>query len=286
MLGWVPVVRGAGDVSLRQLEEDLADLVNRVRETHGLPPLQGHPMLTHLAREHSRAMREAGEVGHEDPETGWLFHDRARAAGLPASSFGENVARDRSITSAHLFLLDSPGHQANILSEDFTHLGIGIVTAENGSLYVTQDFARIPDRDPGRALRRILEILQAERAAAELPPLVVRSDLQEILAGLAEAMRRADGAEPGIPATLPRPVETLAMVLPDPERMVRLDPLPRELARLARSGSQVAIGVAVGPSPSRPEGALFALVAVLDPPVEVEAGTGTEEDHDGSAVQD
>jgi uncharacterized protein YkwD len=284
----MPAARGAGDTPLRQLEEKMAVLVNRVRATHELPPLQGHPILTRLAREHSRAMRRANRVGHEDPETGGLFHDRARAAGLPASSFGENVARDRSITSAHLFLLDSPGHRANILSEDFTHLGIGIVPAESGSLYVTQTFARIPDRDPRHAVRRILDILAEERAAAGLPPLLVRPDLEGILTGLAEEMRRADGVDPAIPATLPRPVETLAMVLPDPERMLRQDPMPRELARLARSGSQVAIGVAVGTAPSRPEGALFALVAVLDPPVAGEAGNGAEtgENHDESAVGD
>jgi hypothetical protein len=277
-----------GDVSLRQLEEEMAILVNRTREAQGLPPLQGHPTLARLAREHSRAMLRAGRVGHEDPETGGLFHDRAKAVGLPASSFGENVARDRSITSAHLFLLASPGHRANILSEDFTHLGIGIVSSENGSLYVTQDFARIPDRDPQRAARRILGILREERAAAGLPPLLVRTDLEGILTGLAEEMRRADGADPAIPAALPRPVETLALVLPDPARMLRRDPMARELARLARSGSQVAIGVAAGTAPSRPEGALFALVAVLDPPVAEEAGNGaeTEANQDGSAVGD
>jgi len=38
--------------------------------------------------------------------------------------------------------MNSPGHRANILNENFTHLGVGFVEAENG-LWWTQKFAEI-----------------------------------------------------------------------------------------------------------------------------------------------
>jgi uncharacterized protein YkwD len=36
----------------------------------------------------------------------------------------------------------SEGHRANLLSETFTLIGIGIVEGEDGFLYITQEFAR------------------------------------------------------------------------------------------------------------------------------------------------
>ena len=40
---------------------------------------------------------------------------------------GENLALAPSTTIAHRGLMGSPGHRANILSEDFGHIGIGVI---------------------------------------------------------------------------------------------------------------------------------------------------------------
>jgi uncharacterized protein YkwD len=68
---------------------------------------------------------------HTDPETGKSSTDRIRDSGYLAGangwSVGENIAMGQATAAA---LMDdwmtSPGHRANILKPEFTHLGVGV----------------------------------------------------------------------------------------------------------------------------------------------------------------
>jgi uncharacterized protein YkwD len=57
---------------------------------------------------------------------------------------GENIALYGSVAGAEAAFMNEPrftkNHRANILDPNFTEVGIGIVQAPNGSLYITQDF--------------------------------------------------------------------------------------------------------------------------------------------------
>jgi uncharacterized protein YkwD len=67
--------------------------------------------------------------------------DRIRDALPDTCRFGENVSRHTSIDYSIGDLLLSPGHRSNLLSPEFTRIGVGIVPADDGFLYITQEFA-------------------------------------------------------------------------------------------------------------------------------------------------
>jgi hypothetical protein len=52
----------------------------------------------------------------------------------------ENVAAAPAVAVAHKGLMESPGHRANILHQDYNAIGIAIVERDR-ELFVTQDFA-------------------------------------------------------------------------------------------------------------------------------------------------
>lgn len=56
---------------------------------------------------------------------------------------GENLAYGQwSAIFAHEGLMNSPGHRANILEEDYEYLGIGVYFNDNNEPFFTQNFYR------------------------------------------------------------------------------------------------------------------------------------------------
>jgi uncharacterized protein YkwD len=128
-----------------EAEERLVRMVNRDRERHGLAPLVVDRRLARVASAHSEDMRATGVVAHVSPRTGSAA-DRVRAGGIKSSVVLENVARAYGVSEAQEGLMNSPGHRANILSAEATHVGIGVVLGEDVAgrreLFVTQLFIR------------------------------------------------------------------------------------------------------------------------------------------------
>jgi len=54
---------------------------------------------------------------------------------------GENVGMGPSCQSIHDAFMSSPGHRANILDTDYNQVGVGVATDNDGTIYVTEDFA-------------------------------------------------------------------------------------------------------------------------------------------------
>jgi uncharacterized protein YkwD len=46
------------------------------------------------------------------------------------------------IKEGHVALMKSPGHRANIMYPDVTHIGIGIASNSRGDIWITQMFLR------------------------------------------------------------------------------------------------------------------------------------------------
>lgn len=122
-------------------EAEILDLVNQERTDRGLNSLTWDPALVEVARGHSREMLELGYFSHTSPNTGMLG-DRLSAAGVDYMRAGENLAYAPSVSVAHRGLMQSDGHRANILEPSFQRVGIGVITASDGTLMVTQVFAR------------------------------------------------------------------------------------------------------------------------------------------------
>jgi len=127
-------------------------VLNAQRARHDLGALRLNRKLSTAARRHSRAMVREHFFSHSSP-TGATFVDRIRATGYLSGGWswrvGENIAygsgsrsTPRSIGRAWM---NSPGHRANILSDSFGSIGIGIASGTPvgtaGATYTT-DFGR------------------------------------------------------------------------------------------------------------------------------------------------
>ncbi len=139
------------------LERELLTLVNQHRMENGLPALSLDNRLAQIAREHSQGMANQGFISHSLPSGNLkmrlanadYYHEVAR----------ENVASAPSIVSAQNALIDSPGHEINLLATDVTQVGIGIARCPSPSihqLYITQIFAHPREEYPAEIVEKAL----------------------------------------------------------------------------------------------------------------------------------
>jgi len=120
-------------------EERALALLNADRAVRGLAPLRPNLTLTAMARAHAQDMIDRGYASHDTPE-GETFAERLDRWGVAYQCAGENLAKNRSVEAAERALMDSAVHRANILSPDFTEVGVGVRADADGSVYVVQDF--------------------------------------------------------------------------------------------------------------------------------------------------
>lgn len=112
-------------------ENMMMNLVNKERVSRGLKSLEFDSKLRNIARAHSADMFQRGYFSHYSPE-GETVADRASKAGIDFLVIGENLAFAPNVELAHKGLMNSEGHRANILSEDFGKIGIGVM---DGGVY-------------------------------------------------------------------------------------------------------------------------------------------------------
>ncbi|MFE9613939.1 CAP domain-containing protein [Streptomyces sp. NPDC006012] len=119
---------------------DVVELTNRERRRARLAPLSPDPLLTAAAQAHSADMVARDFYSHTSPE-GSQPWDRAAAAGSRRRTIGENIAcGQRSAAEVVTGWMNSPGHRANILKPDFTHIGVGFAGGGRTGTYWTQLF--------------------------------------------------------------------------------------------------------------------------------------------------
>lgn len=121
---------------------EVTALTNAERAAAGLAPLVPDAGLTAAAQAHSGDMVARDFYAHTTPE-GREPWDRAAAAGCAHRAIGENIAcGQRTAAEVVRGWMDSPGHRANILSPDFTHIGVGYAAGSTAGTYWTQLFGR------------------------------------------------------------------------------------------------------------------------------------------------
>ncbi|MGW0824500.1 CAP domain-containing protein [Streptomyces sp. NPDC002845] len=125
---------------LERTAAEVIALTNAERAGAGLPPLAADPYLTTAAQAHSADMVARAFYSHTSPDGSEPWH-RAAAAGSTRRTIGENIAcGQRSPAEVVRGWMDSPGHRANILKPDFTHIGIGFAGGGSAGTYWTQLF--------------------------------------------------------------------------------------------------------------------------------------------------
>ena len=114
---------------LRDREEVSREMlvqVNAARKSAGLKPLRLDSVLAKAAQRHAEDMLKRGYFDHRSP-AGTTVRERSTAAGYRWAAIGENIAFGQtSVDEVVETWLGSPGHRKNILSPNFSELGVGL----------------------------------------------------------------------------------------------------------------------------------------------------------------
>lgn len=141
--------RTATGYDVAGVERAVHEAVNARRRTRGLPLLSFDGHLAAVARTHSRDMARRGFFDHETPD-GRSVADRYRQTGYDPRPSGENIAKQYPTHGADAggvaesvveSWMNSPGHRENIVESSWTNEGVGAFRADDGALYVTQNFS-------------------------------------------------------------------------------------------------------------------------------------------------
>lgn len=126
------------DFTKEQLE--VLEIVNKERKANGLKPLTLNKELSNVATVKSQDMINKGYFDHTSPTYGSPF-DMMKSFGISYKAAGENIAKGQKTPSEVMnSWMNSPGHRANILSPNFTELGVGVAKDSKGTIYWTQMF--------------------------------------------------------------------------------------------------------------------------------------------------
>lgn len=120
-------------------EQQMVDLINKERKQEGLPPLKVIANMTNTARLKSQDMVENNYFSHESPKYGSPF-DMLKRYGISYSTAGENIVCSETVDGAHRMLMESPGQRDNILSKEYTQIGVGVVKSGACGKMFTQQF--------------------------------------------------------------------------------------------------------------------------------------------------
>lgn len=118
-----------GDVSA--YVQQVIDLTNAQRTKNGLPALKHDTQLSGVAQKKSADMAQNNYFSHTSPTYGSPF-DMMRDFGVTYKSAGENIAQgQRTPQEVVNAWMNSEGHRKNILSANFTHIGVGYEKSGN-----------------------------------------------------------------------------------------------------------------------------------------------------------
>lgn len=119
-------------------ERRVVELVNIERQKNGLSPLTLDSAISNVARIKSKDMSDNNYFAHHSPTYG-SAGDMLTQFGIKYSAWGENIAAgQRTPEDVVNGWMNSEGHKANILSSDFSKIGVGYVN--NGRPHWTQIF--------------------------------------------------------------------------------------------------------------------------------------------------
>jgi uncharacterized protein YkwD len=136
--GQMPPRDTAGQLDADALQAVIT-LTNEERHKARVPPLTVDPRLTDAAERHADRMARRDRLSHT--LDGRSAADRVRAAGYEYRTVGENIAwNQRSAAEVVGGWMDSRGHRRNLLSKEFTHIGVAVSTNAKGEPYWVQVF--------------------------------------------------------------------------------------------------------------------------------------------------
>ncbi len=134
---------GAPAELLAEIEDQVFALANDARAAEGLAPLTRMPELDAVARGWSQTLATDGrELGH-NPDYSRQIPPGWSVSGENVGWMGELavVPAEEVSGAVHQGWMESPGHRENLLSPDYTHMGVGVAHSPESGYYLTQNFA-------------------------------------------------------------------------------------------------------------------------------------------------
>jgi uncharacterized protein YkwD len=163
LLAMAPLARASASPA----EKQIFDQLNQERQKAGLAALEWNELVAEAARAHSRALAERGTLSHQFSNEAPL-QERVASRGVRFTVAAENLALIEHVEDAHLALMNSSGHRANMLSPRYNAVGIGVIE-QKGKIFVTQDFVfQVPaysEAEFSAALAERLQLSRKSRAA-------------------------------------------------------------------------------------------------------------------------
>lgn len=142
-----PITEESSDAYIAQIEQAIFQRVNKERAANGLAPLAYNGTMEYYARYKSKYMGDNGYFDHNDLN-GELITAKMKRDGVSYSAWGENIAyiqgsfdNEALATKFMDNWMNSSGHRENILSSNFSSIGIGVYKIGN-TYYATQEFHR------------------------------------------------------------------------------------------------------------------------------------------------
>lgn len=121
-------------------EQRVVQLVNDERAKAGLDLLYLDSKISDVARLKSKDMADLNYFAHNSPTYG-MAGDMLLRFGITWSFWGENIASGQDTPEIVVNeWMNSPSHRENILSPNFTFIGVGYYVNSNGTPYWTQMF--------------------------------------------------------------------------------------------------------------------------------------------------
>lgn len=244
-------------VGLSSDELKLFHLVNQERKKAGLAPLEWNYYLAEAARGHTQLMVRHKVLTHRFADEA-VLGDRVGATGLRFSGAAENVAegdaKDDVVPRLHASLMDSPPHRANILSSNYSAIGLAIVSIKEDT-YVTEDFAEVlPNYSEEQFRAGVIAAFNKVRQSHRLPAIAVGEDSR------VRTLACSETNKPQIPDGFANALDVVAFTSSDPAQ------LPVHMQKVASDGGLHRMNVAACFRPDKDHGyGNFWIVAAFYP---------------------
>jgi uncharacterized YkwD family protein len=127
---------------IKAIEAQVVKLVNAQRTRRGFAALTQNYSLSNVARRKAQDMINKSYFSHYSPTYGSPF-DMMKKYGFKFIAAGENIAMGQTTAQEVMnSWMNSPGHRANILSPNYTQIGVGLAVDKNGRNYWVQMFIK------------------------------------------------------------------------------------------------------------------------------------------------
>lgn len=117
-------------------ELEVFNLINEERTKNGLSALNIDNELQNVARVKAKDMVDNNYFAHNSPTYGTPFQ-MIKSFGITYKAAGENIAGNSTNQGAVTAWMNSEGHRANILSNNYNYTGVAVVASPKyGKIYV------------------------------------------------------------------------------------------------------------------------------------------------------